>query len=167
MSTPINEALLRHFRDLRDGVHGQAVSREDKERVFATAVELLDPVARRVLAEFDADLLLGTGEVVASGVTRSKEGGLNAMWSLTWPEQRAAQEQPIAVVAHYGAGFHHPHLRGNTVGDWPMNVFDAADAEAQADTLRVIAAGDAHNLVFQESYRLMPALTRSAPTARH
>ncbi|MFG1616785.1 hypothetical protein ACGFI3_28835 [Nonomuraea wenchangensis] len=167
MSTPINEALLRHFRDLRDGVHGQAVSREDKERVFATAVELLDPVARRVLAEFDADLLLGTGEVVASGVTRSKEGGLNAMWSLTWPEQRAAQEQPIAVVAHYGAGFHHPHLRGNTVGDWPMNVFDAADAEAQADTLRVIAAGDAHNLVFQESYRLMPALTRSAPIARH
>ncbi|MEU4513413.1 hypothetical protein AB0G05_28275 [Nonomuraea wenchangensis] len=160
MRTPINEALLRHFRDLRDGVHGQAVSREDKERLFATAVELLDPVARRVLAELDADLLLGTGEVVASGLTRSKEGGLNAMWSLTWPEQRAAQEQPIAVVAHYGAGFHHPHLRGNTVGDWPMNVFDAADAEAQADTLRVIAAGDAHNLVFQESYRLMPALTR-------
>ncbi|WP_165959529.1 hypothetical protein [Nonomuraea longispora] len=24
--TPINEALLRHFRDLRDGTHGRAVS---------------------------------------------------------------------------------------------------------------------------------------------
>ncbi|MCK2221670.1 hypothetical protein MF672_048880 [Actinomadura sp. ATCC 31491] len=164
MRTPMTEALIRHFRDLRDGVHGRAAAREDKERLFATAVELLDPVARRVLAEFDADLLLGTGEVVASGLTRSKEGGLNAMWSLTWPEQRAAQVQPIAVVAHYGAGFHHPHLRGNTVGDWPLNVFDPADADAQIDTLRVIAAGDAHNLVFQESYRLMPALTHPTPT---
>ncbi|MFI7640850.1 hypothetical protein [Nonomuraea sp. NPDC049400] len=159
----MNEALIRHFRDLRDRDHGGAVTREDKERVFVTATELLDPVARRALDEVNADLLLGTGEVVGSGVTRSREGGLNAMWSLTWPEQRACHVQPIAVVAHYGCDFHHPHLRGNTVGDWPMNVFDAADAEAQLDTLRVIAAGDAHNLVFQESYRLMPAITAQAP----
>ncbi|MEV0379043.1 hypothetical protein [Nonomuraea sp. NPDC050643] len=160
--TPINEALLRHFRDLRDGDHGRAVSREDKERVFARAVQFLDPVARTVLDEANADLLLGTGEVVASGVTRSHEGGLNAMWSLTWPEQRRCGLQPIAVVAHYGRDFHHPHLRGNTVGDWPLNVFDEADAAGQLDTLRVIAAGDAHNLVFQESYRVMPALTTPA-----
>ncbi|MEV0237138.1 hypothetical protein [Nonomuraea sp. NPDC050786] len=159
MCTPMNQALIRHFCDLRDGIHGQAVSREDKERLFATATELLDPVARRALDEVNADLLLGTGDVVSSGVTRSREGGLNAMWSLTWPEQRASHVQPIAVVAHYGCDFHHPHLRGNTVGDWPMNVFDTADAEAQLDTLRVIAAGDAHNLVFQESYQLMPAIT--------
>ncbi|WP_223166918.1 hypothetical protein [Nonomuraea sp. SYSU D8015] len=164
MRTPMNEALIRHFRDLRDGTHGPATSREDKERLFFTAVELLDPVARKVLDEFNADLLLGTGEVVASGLSRSKEGGLNAMWSLTWPEQRAHHVQPIAIVAHYGADFHHPHLRGNTVGDWPMNIFDAGDAQAQVDTLRVIAAGDAHNLVFQESYRLMPAITQSADT---
>ncbi|TMR95421.1 hypothetical protein [Nonomuraea basaltis] len=165
MRTPINEALIRHFRDLRDGVHGRATTREDKEHLFVTAVELLDPVARSVLDEFNADLLLGTGEVVASGVTRSKEGGLNAMWSLTWPEQRVSHVQPIAIVAHYGSGFHHPHLRGNTVGDWPMNIFDAADAGAQANILRVIAGGDAHNLVFQESYRLIPAVTQSADTA--
>lgn len=159
MCTPMNEALLRHFRDLRDGDHGGAVTREDKEHVFATAAELLDPVARRALDEINADLLLGTGEVVASGVTRSREGGLNAMWSLTWPEQRATHNQPIAIVAHYGCDFHHPHLRGNTVGDWPLNVFAPADAEAQLDTLRTIAAGDAHNLVFQESYHLIPAIT--------
>ncbi|MFC7589158.1 hypothetical protein ACFQYP_39855 [Nonomuraea antimicrobica] len=164
MCTPINEALLRHFTDLRDGTHGRAVTREDKERLFVRAVELLDPMAHRALDEANADLLLGTGEVVASGVTRSREGGLNAMWSLTWPEQRESGVQPIAVVAHYGRDFHHPHLRGNTVGDWPLNVFDEADAAGQLDTLRVIAAGDAHNLVFQESYRLMPAAT--AP-ARH
>ncbi|SDJ61909.1 hypothetical protein [Nonomuraea jiangxiensis] len=162
MSTPMNEALLRHFRDLRDGNHGPAVTREDKERLFYTAVELLDPVARTALDEANTDLLLGTGEVVASGITRSHEGGLNALWSLTWPEQRAAGIQPIAIVAHYGRDFHHPHLRGNTSGDWPLNVFDAADARSQLDTLRVIAAADAHNLVFQESYRIMPAITRTS-----
>lgn len=159
MPTPINEALLRHFADLRDGTHGPAVTRADKERVFVRAVELIDPVARRALDELDADLLLGTGEVVASGVTRSREGGLNAMWSLTWPEQRASGVQPIAVVAHFGHDFHHPHLRGNTVGDWPLNVFDETDAAGQLDTMRALAAADAHNLVFQESYHLIPAIT--------
>ncbi|MEO3871869.1 hypothetical protein ABGB18_23900 [Nonomuraea sp. B12E4] len=160
MSTPMNEALLRHFRDLRDGNHGPAVTREDKERLFYAAVELLDPVARTALDEANTDLLRDTGEVVASGITRSQEGGLNALWSLTWPEQRAAGTQPIAIVAHYGHDFHHPHLRGNTVGDWPLNVFDAPDARSQLDTLRVIIAADTHNLVFQESYRLIPAITQ-------
>jgi len=35
--------LLRHFADLRDGTHGGAVSRQDKERLFMAAVALLDP----------------------------------------------------------------------------------------------------------------------------
>ncbi|NUO99273.1 MAG: hypothetical protein HOV96_07100 [Nonomuraea sp.] len=153
----MNEALIRHFADLRDGVHGGVTSREDKERLFARAVELLDPVARATLDEFNADLLLGSGEVVASGLTRSQEGGLNAMWSLTWAEQREKDVLPIAIVAHFGADFHHPHLRGNTVGDWPLNVFTESDAAGQLTTLRAIAAADAHNLVFQESYRLIPA----------
>ena len=30
--------LLRHFADLRDGTHGGAASRQDKERFFAAAV---------------------------------------------------------------------------------------------------------------------------------
>ncbi|MEU6718122.1 hypothetical protein ABZ897_42210 [Nonomuraea sp. NPDC046802] len=162
MRTPTNEALLRHFRDLRDGTHGQAVSREDKEHVFDRAVELLDPVARTALEEINTDLLLGTGEVVASGITRSREGGLNAMWSLTWPEQQESGNQPIAIVAHYGTDFLHPHLRGNTVGDWPLNIFDQADAEAQLNVLRAIAAADTHNLVFQETHRLIPAITHRA-----
>ncbi|MER7502318.1 hypothetical protein [Nonomuraea pusilla] len=165
MRTPLNEALMRHFRDLRDGSHGLASTREDKERLFARGVELLDPVARTVLDELNADLLLGTGEIVASGVTRSREGGLNAMWSLTWPEQREAAVLPIAVVAHYGADFHHPHLRGNTVGDWPMNVFSPADAAGQLNTLRAIAGADAHNLVFQSDHTIIPAVTHDSYAA--
>jgi hypothetical protein len=43
--------LLRHFADLRDGTHGGASSRRDKERLFTAAVALLDPHARQPLHE--------------------------------------------------------------------------------------------------------------------
>jgi hypothetical protein len=38
--------LIRHFIDLRDGTHGGAVNRMDKEAHFAKAVELLGPFAQ-------------------------------------------------------------------------------------------------------------------------
>ena len=59
--------LLRHFADLRDGTHGGAVRRQDKERFFSAAVALLDPRARQTLNEINTDLLLGTGAVTATG----------------------------------------------------------------------------------------------------
>ena len=53
--------LLRHFADLRDGTHGGAARRQDKERFFSAAITLLDSHARQVLNEINTDLLLGTG----------------------------------------------------------------------------------------------------------
>ena len=44
---------------------------------------------------------------------------------------------------------------------WPLNVFSDADAAAELPTLRAIASADLHNLVFQRSYRIIPAITRS------
>lgn len=149
-------ALLRHFADLRDGVHGNATSRQDKEALFATAVPLLDPYARQALHEIDTDLLLGTGEVAATGV-RSSDDGVDALWTLSWPEQRAAGIEPIVLHAFYGSGFHHPHLRGGTLGDWPLNVFTAEQAATELPTLRAIASAELHNLVFQRDYRIIPA----------
>ena len=52
--------LLRHFTDLRDGTHGGAISRPDKECLFTAAVALLDPQARQPLNEINTDLLLGS-----------------------------------------------------------------------------------------------------------
>ena len=153
--------LLRHFADLRDGTHGDgAVSRADKERLFAAAVELLDPYARQALAEMNDALLLGTGTIAATGVTASDDGSIAATWTLGWPEQEQAGIQPITLQAFYGRGFHHPHLRGGTVGVWPLNVFSDADAAAELPTLRAIAAADLHNLVFQRDFRIVPATTR-------
>jgi hypothetical protein len=153
--------LLRHFADLRDRNHGGAVSRREKERLFGAAVELLDPHARQVLDEINAHLLLGTGEVTATGVGRNRNG-VDAVWAITWPEQQATGINPIIIRAFYSAGAHHPHLRGGTVGDWPLNVFDQAQAEEKLPNLRAIAAADIHNLVFQTGgdYRIIPAVRR-------
>jgi hypothetical protein len=63
------------------------------------------------------------------------------------------------LEAYFGAGFHHPHLRGTTVGDWPLNVFSEEDAAAQLSVLRAIASSDLHNLVFRADYRIVPAGT--------
>jgi hypothetical protein len=107
-------ALLRHFADLRAGTHGDAVSRQDKERLFATAVPLLDPYARQALDVINAKLLLGAGQVDATGV-RARREGVDALWMLSWPEQRAADINPIILNAFYGSGFHHP-LRPSPTG---------------------------------------------------
>jgi hypothetical protein len=155
-------ALLRHFADLRDGSHGAATSRQEKERLFAEAVALLGPYAHQALDEIDADLLLGTGEITATGVRRSATAGLEAVWALSWPEQRAARIKPIVIRAYFGIGSPHPHLQGGTVGDWPLNVFDEHQAAAELTTLRTIAAAEIHNLVFQTGgdYRIIPSTRR-------
>ena len=149
--------LLRHFADLRDGSHGDAISRREKERLFTAAVALLDRYARQPLEEINTDLLLGTGEVTATGV-RCRDDGLDAIWALSWPQQQAARIQPVIIRAYYGAGAHHPHLQADTAGDWPLNVFDEKQAAAELPTLRAIASADLHNLVFQRDYRIIPAI---------
>jgi hypothetical protein len=154
-------ALLRHFADLRDGTHGDASSRQGKERLFHAAVPLLDPYARRALEEIDTYLLLGTGEITTTGV-RDSPDGVDAVWALTWPEQRDSGIRPITIRAFYGAGFHHPHVQGATVGEWPLNVFTPAQAAAELPMLRAIATADLHNLVFLRDYRIVPATVRGA-----
>jgi hypothetical protein len=161
-STPEHlRGLLRHFGDLRDGTHGDgAVSRIDKEELFVAAAGYLAPYARQALDEINAALLLASGAVAASGISRSPEGDLTAIWSLSWPEQQRAGVSPVSLEAFFGHGFHHPHLRGATVGVWPLNVFSDADAAAELPTLRAIAAADMHNLVFRSGYHIVPTITR-------
>ncbi|KJK55068.1 hypothetical protein UK12_31010 [Saccharothrix sp. ST-888] len=156
------EALLRHFADLRDGLHGDAAGRQDKERLFGTAVDLLDPYARQALAEINTHLLLGTGEVAGTGIRRSLAEGVDALWTLSWPEQQATGINPIVIRAFFGRGFHHPHLQGGTVREWPLNVFTPEQAAAELPTLRAIAAADLHNLVFQRDFRIIPATMNGA-----
>jgi hypothetical protein len=68
--------------------------------------------------------------------------------------------RPIVIRAYFGSGSPHPHLQGGTVGDWPLNVFDEGQANSELPTLRAIASGEIHNLVFQTGgdYHIIPAL---------
>jgi hypothetical protein len=157
-------SLIRHFEDLRDGTHGGSASRKDKEAHFEKAVRLLAPIARQVLNEMNTSLLLGTGQLTESGLRRTPDEGLDASWALTWPEQRAAEVEPIVLQAYFGGGFHHPHLRGTTVHDWPLNVFSNEDAAAQLPILRAIASSDLHNLVYRSDYRIVPVVAANPAT---
>ena len=158
-------SLIRHFEDLRDGTHGGSASRKDKEGHFEKAVRLLAPVARQVLTEVNMSLLLGTGQLTETGLQHTSDEGLNATWTLSWPEQRAAGVQAIVLQAYFGGGFHHPHLRGTTVRDWPLNVFSDEDAADQLPILRAIASSDLHNLVYRADYRIIPAV-RANPASQ-
>lgn len=163
-AAPHLRGLLRHFADLRDGTHGDgATSRTDKEQLFNAAVAYLAPYARQVLDELNHTLLLGKGTISASGVIRTPDGDLTAFWRLAWPEQEQAGIPPVTLEAFYGKTFHHPHLRGGTVGVWPLNVFSTDDAAAELPTLRAIASADLHNLVFRSDYRIVPAITAPVP----
>jgi hypothetical protein len=153
-------ALMRHFVDLRDNTHGGSTGRQDKEDHFARAVELLSPVASQVLREMNTLLLLESGRITGTGLRRTPDGGLAASWALSWPEQRSAGISPVLLKAYYGIGFHHPHLRGATVGDWPLNIFTRSDADDQLYLLRAIAGAELHNLVFEADYTIVPAVSR-------
>ena len=155
-------SLIRHFEDLRDGTHGGSAIRRNKEAHFEKAVQLLAPIARQVLTEINTSLLLGTGQLTETGLQRTADGGLDASWALSWPEQRASGVQPIMLQAYFGSGFHHPHLRGTTVHDWPLNVFSDEDAAAQLSILRAIASSDLHNLVYRADYRIVPAVAANS-----
>ncbi|BFV55059.1 hypothetical protein KCMC57_up01630 [Kitasatospora sp. CMC57] len=99
--------------------------------------------------------------MTATGVQRGTDG-VFAAWRLSWAEQRETGIQPITLLAHYGAGFHHPHVRGATVGEWPLNVFTDEQAAAEVPTLRAIVTADLHNLVLQRDFRIVPATMAGA-----
>jgi hypothetical protein len=150
-------------------VHGGATSRRDKEARFADEVDLLAPVATNALAEVNTYLLLDSGTVSATGLSRSADGGMSAAWELSWPEQRNVRVPPIMLHAYFGAGFHHPHVRGPTVGDWPLNVFSIQDASDQLPILRAIATSDLHNRSFNRNTASFPPSRELRPSrpARH
>ncbi len=137
-------------------------------RTAGRSVGFSSTAERQALDEINTHLLLDTGRVVATDLQRAAEGNLSATWDLAWPEQEAAGVAPVTLLAYYGIGFHHPHLRGATVGDWPLNVFTVQDAADQLPIMRAIVTADLHNLVFQADYRIIPAVTRppSEPTRR-
>jgi hypothetical protein len=84
------------------------------------------------------------------------DGGLNASWLLNWPEPRTSGVQPIMLQAYFGNGFHHPHLRGATVHDWPLKSVKRRGCCGPTTHTPAIASTDLQNLVFRADYRDRP-----------
>jgi predicted MFS family arabinose efflux permease len=165
---PRAEDLFRHLDDLRtDSYEGSGPRAERIER-FHRAVDLLDPVVRRVLQEADTTFLAGSGELARHGPAVEQDGGWTARWELSWPEQRAAtpirggvdRVGPVQVVAWFAATFTHPHLAGSSAGHWPLQVTGEADAERQEPIVRAIVEAELHQRVFEGGWRILPGYPR-------
>jgi hypothetical protein len=154
--------IFRHLSDLRSGTYEGAVHWPDRVRVFWQAVSLLDPVVRRIREQANTAFLWGGG-TINHRVGEDRDGGAYAHWELSWPGQRHAtarhggRVEPVQVIAVFGRGNTHPHLRGAVAGMWPCQVTGAADAERQEPILRAIVECELHERIFQGSWRVIPA----------
>ena len=63
--SPRAEDMLRHLADLVTSTYEGAASWSERRGLFHRAVELVDPVVRRVLEDTDAMFLDRTGDIVA------------------------------------------------------------------------------------------------------
>lgn len=159
--------VLRHLEDLRTRTYEGRSSREERVDLFRQAVDLIDPLVRRILAEVDEAFLDGTGEVVRDDGPPGPQGDLAVRWILSWPDQRAALNVrgegpvgPIEVVASFLADFNHPHLRGSMAGHWPFQVVDEADAARQEPVIRAIVEVEVHQRIFEGTWRVVPGFVR-------
>lgn len=162
--------IFRHLSDLRSGTYEGAAAWPDRVRVFRQAVGLLDPVVRRLLQQANETFLRGGG-TVDHRVGEERDGGAYARWELSWPEQRQAtarhgdRVEPVQVIAVFGRGNTHPHLRGAAAGMWPCQVTAQADAERQEPILRAIVECELHERIFQGGWRVIPAFGDEEPAA--
>ena len=156
--------IFRHLADLRSRTYEGARQWPERVQVFRRAVSLLDPVVRRILEQANAAFLRGSG-TIHQHVGEDRDGGVYAHWELSWPRQRDAtgrhggRVEPVQVIAVFGRGNTHPHLRGAAAGMWPCQVTDEQDAERQEPILRAIVECELHERIFQGTWQVIPAFT--------
>ncbi len=152
--------LRRHLDDLRTRSHAGRTGWADKAALFREEVDRLDPVVRQALSELSDDWLAGEGTVERADSADDPEGHLVTRWSLTWPDQRDAGVAPVQVAARFAPGRLHPHLGATRARDWPMAVYDDADAARQLPLLRLLAESELHQRVFEADWRVVTGYRR-------
>lgn len=161
---PRTEDMFRHLDDLRTRTCEGADEWPARVAYFDRAVELLDPLVRRVLGETDAAFLEGSG-AVGHHAGEDDGGGRWARWELSWPAQQGASArhggtvQPVQVQAVFARHNTHPHLSG-TAGVWPCQVAGAGDAARQEPIVRAIVEAELHQRVFEGGWQIVPAYAR-------
>jgi hypothetical protein len=164
-----DQDLRRHLDDLVARRYEGAESWPDRRALFQRAAELLDPLVRRVLAETDETFLESTGEITTREVEHD-DGSVEQRWELSWPRQREATSRhggpvdPVQVIAWFRRSFNHPHLRGSTAGDWPLQVLTTEDAARQEPIVRAIVEAELHQRIYEGRWPVLPwAVSRYGP----
>ena len=156
---------MRHLADLVTRSYEGAESWSDRLALFRRAVELLDPVVRDAFADANATFLEHTGEISRRSVEQD-DGSVGEHWELSWPRQREAVSRdggpvaPVQVIAWFRRSFNHPHLRGSTAGDWPLQVTTPGDAARQEPIVRAIGEAELHQRIFEGRWPVLPVAVR-------
>jgi len=170
----------RHIDDLRTHSYEGASSREEREKVFIEAFDLLTPVAEKVLSDLNFFFLSGLGWTRTVSPSRSEDGGLIGFWELTWPLQQRSKNRftqqlldPLAIHAVFpkrptlSMEWTHPHLallrpccHSGLAAAWPLQVTSIEDAWRQEPILRVLAEAELHERTFlaDTNWRLLSSL---------
>jgi hypothetical protein len=157
-----SEDIYRHLEDLRTHTYEGAHDWPERVTVFRRAVGLLDPVVQAALSEASREYLNGSG-TIAVHAGQDRDGGVFAHWELSWPAQRdspghdGGRVEPVQVMALFGRGSTHPHLRGAVAGMWPCQVTSDADAQRQEPVVRAIVEAELHERIAQGGWRVIPA----------
>lgn len=163
------EDVFRHLDDLRTGTCEGNHDWSDRVAYFQRAVDLLEPLVRRVLDETNSVFLDGTGDL-SHHVEEDESGGRLARWDLYWPAQREATARhggavlPIQVMVVFNRGSTHPHWTGSTAGMWPCQVVTKADALRQEPIVRAIAEAELHQRIFEGRWAIVPTYARQHGT---
>ena len=170
----------RHIDDLRSHSYEGASSREEREKVFYKAFNLLTPVTEKVLSDLNEYFLSGLGSIRVVPPSLSEDDGLVGFWELTWPIQRRSKNrftqqplEPLAVHAVFpkrptlSMEWTHPHLallrpccHSGLAAAWPLQVTSSEDAWRQEPILRVLAEAELHERTFlaDTNWRLLSSL---------
>jgi hypothetical protein len=118
-------------------------------------------------------LLDSRGTVVFTGISADGEGGIAASWELGWPAQQTSPGRlrpgpvpPVQVRAIFPMGWTHGHLRGQRLGNWPLQVTSEADAAALEPVIGAIIAAEMHEVIY-ESGATWQAITGYVRKAGH
>ncbi|MSW82327.1 MAG: hypothetical protein F2840_14410 [Actinobacteria bacterium] len=162
--------LRRHLEDLEFDAYEGAKAREDRNAVFASAFELLTPVALEVLQDFNLHVLAGVGDITVQPLSHREGLGLFGTWECSWPEQRGARSRfddslipPLQLQVFFPGNFTHGHLmigrpfyEDQPVSCWLMQVTDESDAWRQRHALESICETQVHEMIFTANWRIIP-----------
>jgi hypothetical protein len=108
-----------------------------------------------VLTETNLGCLANSGEIQFHPAGDDPSSDLISRWTLSWPAQREARSRnegeqvaPIQVIAKMGRTALHGHVSGARAGDWPLQITNSDEAEAQEQLVRLIVEAELHQRIF-------------------